>query len=283
MGYRAPGRPGAPPHTPSYKSDCDRCSYPTTTLVHSTMQTDRYPLPFGWIKEFDQASGRSFYVDTKATPPRSIWTHPYEDDEYLKAHPDVREKLSTGRFGGSDSNLLPPSFEESQRRHSFGGGRASSSSQSQATNMPVPSSSKQRGPIGSLKDHLFGTKEERKAEKLRKKEQDRAFKEAQRERIQQMNAARQQYYANQPQYGYDRFNGYDSRYCDPRLGGGSYYGGGGFGSNTRRGGGGGLALPLLGGLAGGLLLGDLLDDGFGGGGGGFGGGGFDGGFDGGFF
>lgn len=26
------------------------------------MQTEKYPLPFGWIKESDQASGRTFYV-----------------------------------------------------------------------------------------------------------------------------------------------------------------------------------------------------------------------------
>ncbi|KAF9650033.1 hypothetical protein BDM02DRAFT_1526754 [Thelephora ganbajun] len=231
-----------------------------TTLIHSTMQSERYPLPFGWIKEFDQTSGRSFYVDTKANPPRSIWTHPYEDEEYLKAHPDVREKLDTGRFGGSDSNLLPPSFEESQRRHS------SSSSQPQATTTSTAGSSgrKHRGPLGMLKDQVFGSKEERKAEKKRK-EEDRARKEAQRQHIQQTNMARQQFYADQPHYSYG-----------PATGAVPY--GSGYGSHNRRPGGGiGLGLPLLGGLAGGLLLGELLDNDFGGyGGGGFGG--FDGGF-----
>jgi len=243
------------------------------------MQPERYPLPFGWVKEVDQSSGRSFYVDTKATPPRSIWTHPYEDDEYLKAHPDVREKVKTNRFGGSEPDLPPPSFEESQRRHSFGEGRPSSSQQSRPTSMPVAGSSKPRGPIGTLKDQLFGTKEERKADKLRRKEQDRLRREAQQQQIQQENLARQQYYASQqsqcgndPRFGggYDR--GFGGGY-DPRFGGPGY--GGGFGSNSRRRGGGGIGLPLLGGLAGGLLLGDILD-------GGFGGGGFDGGFGGGF-
>lgn len=37
--------------------------------------------------------------------------------------------------------------------------------------MPVPSSSKQRGALGKIKDSIFGTKEERKAEKLRRKEE----------------------------------------------------------------------------------------------------------------
>jgi len=250
------------------------------------MQPERYPLPFGWVKEVDQSTGRPFYVDTKATPPRSIWTHPYEDDEYLKAHPDVREKIKTDRFGGSDSDLPPPSFEESQRRHS-GEGR-SSGHQSRPTSMPVAGSSKPRGTIGALKDQIFGTKEERKADKLRRKEQDRLRREARQQQIQQENLARQQYYASQQsQCGYDRGfgGGYDRGFgggYDPRFGGGydrfggGGYGGGGFASNSRRRGGGGIGLPLLGGLAGGLLLGELFDDGFGGGG-------FDGGFDGGFF
>jgi hypothetical protein len=32
-------------------------------------------------------------VDTEAKPPRSIWTHPYEDPEYLSQHPDDADKL----------------------------------------------------------------------------------------------------------------------------------------------------------------------------------------------
>ena len=112
-------------------------------------------------------------VDTKAIPPRSIWTHPYEDEEYLKAHPDIREKINIGGFGGSESNLSPPSFEESQRRHSFTG--ASSSSQSQATSTPAAKLKKHkdqgdRGLLGKLKDKAIGTKEQREADKRRRQE-----------------------------------------------------------------------------------------------------------------
>ena len=110
-------------------------------------------------------------VDTKANPPRSIWKHPYEDDEYLKAHPDVREKINAGGMGGSASNLLPPSFEESQRRHSYGG--ASSSSRPQTTGTPAAKLSKRkdRNFLGKLKDKAIGTKEERQAEKQRRREE----------------------------------------------------------------------------------------------------------------
>jgi hypothetical protein len=220
------------------------------------MQNERYPLPFGWIKQVDQASGHPYYVDTKATPPRSIWTHPYEDDVYLKEHPDVREKINAGgRHGGSESDLKPPSFEESQRRHSFGGASSSSRPKPASTSTAPSSKPKDRRFFGKLKDKAIGTKEEREAEKRRRREEDRIRMELQQQRMQQNLLARQQYYASQPQY----VSGYGAP--APRRGGL---------------GGGGLALPLLGGLAGGLLLGDVLDGGFGGGD--FGGGDFGGGF-----
>jgi len=98
--------------------------------------------------------------------------HPYEDEVFLKAHPDVREKLSIGGSGGSESNLCPPpSFEESQRRHSYGG--PSSSSQPQATSISAADSNKRkdRGFLGKLKDKTIGTKEEREAEKKRRQEE----------------------------------------------------------------------------------------------------------------
>jgi len=227
------------------------------------MQPERYPIPFGWIKEFDQTSGQPFYVDTKANPPRSIWTHPYEDQVYLKAHPDVREKLNAGGFGGSNSNLPPPSFEESQRLQSSGG--SSPSSQHHAASTPATGSGKpkpERGLFGKLKDKAAGTKEEREAERKRKQERDRLRAEAQRQRIQQMVMARQQLYASQPQYGHGS-----------AIMGAPY--GGGYGSHRRRP---GMGLPLLGGLAGGLLLGEAFDNDYGDyGGGDYGGGDFGGG------
>jgi len=228
-------------------------------------------------------------VDTKADPPKSIWTHPYEDAEFLKAHPNVREKINPDGLGGSESNLPPPSFEESQRRHSFNGASSSSKPQAPSTSPTKLTKRKDRGLLGKLKDKAIGTKEEREAEKKRKQEeviryvtdqlrfeadqslfaQDRVRMEAQRQHIQQMVMARQQLYGNQPQHGHG--NGF--------MSGGPQYGGG-YGSNRRRPGGGmGMGLPLLGGLAGGLLLGEALDGDFGGGdfgGGDFGGGDFGG-------
>jgi len=239
------------------------------------------PLPYGWSKEFDPSSNHWFYVDTKATPPRAIWTHPYFDEQYREEHPDVKEKI----------DLKPPVI---QRRHSFHG---QSDQERKATldSQPNPAapSPRKRGFFGKLKDKAIGTKEEREAEHLRRVE---AQELARQQHIQRMSAYPEygQYsggaYGGFPSGSYGSGYGRHSRYGPPA---GDPYSLGGFGGmggmGGRRGGRGmGMGLPLLGGMAGGLILGEMLDGGLGGGGfggGDFGGGfgGFDGGFGGGGF
>ena len=98
-------------------------------------------------------------MDTKAEPPRAIWTHPYEDEQYLREHPEVREKVSAQKQQSKDSNNTKPT-----RRHSFNG----HDSTSMADGLPMmPDGSKKgkekRGFLGRLKDKAIGTKEEREA------------------------------------------------------------------------------------------------------------------------
>ncbi|KAK7059102.1 hypothetical protein VNI00_001727 [Paramarasmius palmivorus] len=233
------------------------------TTIMSTIS--ELPLPDGWIKQAHE-SGHPYYVDTRANPPRSIWVHPYEDEQYLSEHPEAREKMRHTSVRDS-----PPSFTD--RRHSY--------NDHASARGPPNQPQKKRGFFGKLKDKAIGTKEEREAEKQRI-----AMLQAQR---------RQQMLAQRASYG----PGTRYQYAQPQYGapyGPSPYGYGaqpGMGmAGQRRGGmgGGGMALPLLGGMAGGLLLGNALDgfdhdhgyDDYGGGGfdgGGFDGGGFDGGFD----
>lgn len=47
------------------------------------MEDENRPLPQGWVRQFDQKSHHQFFVNTQSTPPRSIWHHPYDDEEYL--------------------------------------------------------------------------------------------------------------------------------------------------------------------------------------------------------
>jgi hypothetical protein len=48
-----------------------------------SMEDELRPLPDGWVRQFDAKSQHQFFVDTTKEPPRSIWQHPYDDDEYL--------------------------------------------------------------------------------------------------------------------------------------------------------------------------------------------------------
>jgi hypothetical protein len=74
---------------------------------------------------------------------------------------------------GVRAQSLPALVRGSQRCHSSGGGEPSSSNRPQSTSMPITGSSSQsqRGPIGKLKDQIFGTKEYHKEQKRLKKEE----------------------------------------------------------------------------------------------------------------
>lgn len=52
-----------------------------------SMEDENRPLPPGWVRQFDPIEQHQFFVDTKATPPRSIWTHPYDDPDFLRTLP----------------------------------------------------------------------------------------------------------------------------------------------------------------------------------------------------
>jgi hypothetical protein len=208
-------------------------------------------------------------VDTKADPPRAIWTHPYEDEQYLREHPDVREKVGSlpRQQDSKDSPASKP------RRHSFNG--RDSASMVPDDDAASPDSSKKekekRGFFGKLKDKAIGTKEEREAHK---REQARIERERQRQHAEMISAQRARY-AQQQQQQQDYYNRglYPAGPSQPRYGpppGAPYmydsgygpgygYGNGGY---QRQGASTGSALPILGALAGGLLLGDLLGGGF---------------------
>lgn len=49
------------------------------------MEDEQRPLPDGWIRQYDRKSGHQFFVDTSSN--RSIWHHPYDDDQYLDSLP----------------------------------------------------------------------------------------------------------------------------------------------------------------------------------------------------
>jgi len=244
------------------------------------MSSSDLPVPYGWTQEFDPKTNHPFWVDTKVDPPRAIWTHPYDDEQYLREHPEVREKVESLDMKQRDSKDSPPS---KARRHSFNG--HDSATMVPETDEDAEDSSKKgkgkRGFFGKLKDKAIGTKEEREAHR---KEQARLDVERQRQYTEMINAQRAEYAQEQALYD-QRYRAGPScrrsgpqRYGpppgDPYMYGPEYgrgYGYGGYGGyegygdysrgrgcRRRNNGLGGGGLPLLGALAGGLLLGDIL-------------------------
>lgn len=47
------------------------------------MEDESRPIPTGWLRQYDPESEHQFFVDTRVDPPRSIWHHPYDDEQYL--------------------------------------------------------------------------------------------------------------------------------------------------------------------------------------------------------
>jgi len=220
--------------------------------------SDSLPLPYGWIQEFDPNTNHPFWVDTKADPPRAIWTHPYEDEQYLREHPDVREKAESLVREQQTKDTKP-------RRHSFNGHDSANMVPDNDAAAPDSSTSKKgkekRGFFGKLKDKAIGTKEEREAYK---REMARVERERQRRYAEMVKAQRTQQFDQRvyagpsyaPRYGPPAGNPYG---YGPGYGGGYGYGydyGYGYPGGSSRGG--SSALPLLGALAGGLLLGDII-------------------------
>lgn len=59
-----------------------------------SMEDEGRPLPQGWIRQYDDQSHHQFFVDTTRDPPRSIWQHPYDDEEYMSSlDPEERQRI----------------------------------------------------------------------------------------------------------------------------------------------------------------------------------------------
>ncbi|KAE9408253.1 hypothetical protein BT96DRAFT_28531 [Gymnopus androsaceus JB14] len=76
--------------------------------MHTPSDIEDIPLPNGWVEEIHE-SGHPYYVDTLASPPRSIWIHPYEDEQYLQHHPEDKGKFQAWLASRSRSPSPNPS------------------------------------------------------------------------------------------------------------------------------------------------------------------------------
>ncbi|KAL8967176.1 MAG: hypothetical protein Q9197_005578 [Variospora fuerteventurae] len=256
-----------------------------------SMEDEGRPLPQGWVRQYDPDNDHQFFVDTTRDPPRSIWHHPYDDDDYMNSlDPAERQKIRGTLQVPSRDDIAAESSDEDRDDHPTPRtGPAANAAANSSHQQPAGAAKLGR----KLKDKLTNTTHEQREEQRRQRAiAEEQFYERHRQLRQAMVTAMR---TGQPQLvGKDR-QGKDI-YIEPpptaasmRAGGGyNPYAQGVYGNpNARflrpanpyqrpygRGYGGGYGLPLAGGLMGGMMLGSMLGGGYGGdfGGGGFGGG-----------
>lgn len=272
---------GASSTTTNSSSNATHLSVPHTeeAAARKSMEDMLRPLPKGWIRQYDPSSHHNFFVDTLANPPRSIWVHPFDDEQFQREHPaevrKERERIERERMVHADTD----EEDDSSRHHSSSSKHHHQTTAAAAAGTGAGSSSTE--PKGfkkfgrNLKDKMTNTThEEREAKR-------RAQREAEQRAIAQHNAIRQalmmatrtgqpqlvgkdkqgrEIYAQPPPpgaYGYGATLGYGPYQTFD----GPY---GAYGPYARPMGpysrpyGGGMGFPILGGLAGGMLLGGLL-------------------------
>lgn len=256
--------------------------------ARKSMEDMLRPLPHGWIRQYDPSTHHNFFVDTLAKPPRSIWIHPFDDEQYQREHPDEvrkeRERIEKEHIvhadtDDEDDHHHPSSSKQHTSAVGSGSGSGSGSGAGAGAAETQPKGMKKFG--RTLKDKLTHTTHaEREAKRKAQKEaEQRAYEQHQAIRRALMTATQtgqpqlvgkdkqgREIYAQPPPpgaYGYGATLGYGpyqtmdgpygaygpySRPMGPYSR--PYYGGGMYG--------GGMGMPILGGLAGGMLLGGLL-------------------------
>ncbi|KAL9122999.1 MAG: hypothetical protein Q9187_000437 [Circinaria calcarea] len=237
-------------------------------ISRRSMEDEARPLPPGWIRQYDPKNSHQFFVDTTANPPRSIWQHPYDDQQFLDSlDPQERERILSLHKVPSKADVEAESSDDDTE-----GGHHSHP---------------QQPPIGGMhrfgrkmKDKITGmTHEERELQRRRRAEEEqRAYARHQALRQAMSRAIEtgqpqlvgrgedgKEIYIEPPMYGGGmppgayRYNPYvqgpythtsgNAMYIRPAYPYSRPYG---------YGYGGGYGLPLAGGLLGGALLGGLL-------------------------
>lgn len=190
-----------------------------------SMEDEGRPLPKGWVRSLDPEHHHQFFVDTTKDPPRSIWHHPYDDEEYLSTLPgEERERIEQESMGRghppSKHDIIAHDTDEEDDGHVAG-----SSSGAHGQELPPrPEGKKSFG--RKLKDKVTGmTHEERVTERKKREENERRLYE-QHQKIRQAMAKAAQ--TGEPQLiGKDK-DGKDLFIEPPAYQGGGY-GGGGYG------------------------------------------------------
>lgn len=286
--YEVAAASGSSAKPPNTHLEVPRVRNGIPALARRSMEDEARPLPPGWIRQFDSQSGHQYFVDTTATPPRSIWSHPYDDEQYLNSlDPEERRRVQTLHHPvPNKADIEAESSEDDGDHHhhpppnkgAAASGIADPSSHASLPPRPVAEQAKGPSSFGRrLKDKLSGsTHEQREALRRAREEEERAIYERhQRFRVAMMRAQE----TGQPQFIGKGRDGKDV-YIEPPQGAqmppGAYgynpYMQGPYGNPNATfvrpqyqyarpygmGYGGGYGLPLAGGLMGGMMLGGMM-------------------------
>ena len=126
-----------------------------------SMEDEARDLPHGWVRQYDATEHHQFFVDTSAKPPRSIWHHPYDDEQYLSTlTSDERERLQETHRTPSAAELEMDLTDEEDGDHHDVKGSApprGASSSANAELPPRPTADSKKSGIGrKLKDKVTG-------------------------------------------------------------------------------------------------------------------------------
>jgi hypothetical protein len=242
-----------------------------------SMEDENRELPPGWVRQFDPGEQHQFFVDTKANPPRSIWTHPYDDPGFLATlSPEERKIHSRMHRSVTLEDITAESSDDEDHNPRLpprpnAGGTSSSSGQPTGIHRFTR----------KMKDKLTdSTHEQRQRQRIQREEAERKAYQAHMQARQAMARAME---TGQPQFLCKDQQGRDVYIEPPGAGGHGYGQQGAYGYNPYARGpyatnpnvrfvrpsgpygrpygfgyGGGIGAPVAAGLLGGALLGGVL-------------------------
>lgn len=247
-----------------------------------SMEDEGRPLPPGWLRQYDEQNHHQYFVDTNRDPPRSIWHHPYDDEEYMNSlNPQERARIQALNKHPSQADIEAESSADDEDHHHAAPTNTHASGASGPSAAPESDAKPSFG--RKMKDKLTGsTHEQREAARRQRAiaeqqayERHRKLREAMVKAMQTgepqlvgkdhngrdlyIEPPQQQSYDMPPGgYGYNPYRqgpyaNPNARYVRPAYPYGRPYG---------RGYGGGYGLPIAGGLMGGMLLGGMMGGGF---------------------
>lgn len=140
--------------------------------VRRSMEDESRPLPEGWVRSFDPQQEHQFFVDTKVDPPRAIWHHPYDDEDYFNSlSPDERHRIKGLVRHPSHHDVAAETTDEEDDGHKHLHSDTSHQHVPTASGSGAASSQPKRSLGRKMKDKLTGTTHQERATDRRQREE----------------------------------------------------------------------------------------------------------------